>query len=114
MTNETEIPLNTLKELTDRIVGMNDIAQSVNVPLAQRIGALNRAQELGQQHLELSAARFHAGTKKSKKAAKRVNKALATLKKATDDINKITKRLEKAQKVVTALDKLLSIAVRFV
>ncbi len=85
-------------------------AMAPGIPIPQRQALKNRAQELGDQVIELEASRFNKTTERYKNAIARVEKTNAEMRADIQQIDDVIKILNKAGKLFNSLDKLLKAA----
>ena len=114
MANPQPVPKSVSTKL---LAGINDLqmkAMAPGIPIPQRQALKNRAQELGDQVLELEASRFNKATDQYKNALRQVEKANAEMRTTIKSINNMIKVLDKASKLFGSLDKLLKVAVKVI
>ena len=114
MANPQPAPKSVSKELLAGIMDLQMKAMAPGIPVPQRQSLKNRAQELGDQVIELEASRFNKATEQYKNALQRVEKANAEMRTAIKSINNMIKVLDKASKLFGSLDGLLKVAAKFI
>ena len=114
MANPQPAPKSVSTKLLAGITDLQMKAMAPGIPIPQRQALKNRAQELGDQVIELEASRFNKATDQYKNALQQVEKANAEMRATIKSINNMIKVLDKASKLFGSLDKLLKVAVKVI
>lgn len=114
MTDTLAMDDHVLAEMRAAVFDLQRRALSPGIPIPQILALKNRAQELGDQVVEMEAARFNAATQDYLAAIDELCQATATLRSATRDLTDVVEVLDKATRVFALADKVMKKAASFV
>lgn len=113
MTDAVALDDHVLAEMRAAVFDLQRRALSLGIPIPQILALKNRAQELGDQVIELEAARFNATTQDYLAAIDELSQATAALRSATRDLEDAVEILDKAGQVFKVADKVMKKAANF-